>query len=194
MVRCLRRDAVPPLASQEGLPFQSRRSTAKHRRSTFRRLNSGEVLPGRCEPRVVWNPGNLLEREDVSPVPLPSARNADRTRGTGGALWAVRSLLQRRDEQDKRPCRTSCLWIFRFYFGCYGREIENPVGFNLLLLWDFLLLVAEPKHIEWGAPVVAQQKQIQLGTMRLQVQSLPSLSGLRIWRCCGCGVGQCLQL
>ena len=31
---------------------------------------------------------------------------------------------------------------------------------------------------------MAQQKQIRLGTMRLQVQSLPSLSGLRIWRCC----------
>ena len=31
---------------------------------------------------------------------------------------------------------------------------------------------------------MAQQKQIQLGTMTLRVQSLASLSGLRIWRCC----------
>ena len=30
---------------------------------------------------------------------------------------------------------------------------------------------------------MAQQKQIRLGTMRLRVQSLSSLSGLRIWRC-----------
>jgi len=30
---------------------------------------------------------------------------------------------------------------------------------------------------------VAQRKRIQLGTMRLQVRSLASLSGLRIWRC-----------
>ena len=30
---------------------------------------------------------------------------------------------------------------------------------------------------------MAQLKQIQLGTMRLQVQTLASLSGLRIWRC-----------
>ena len=29
---------------------------------------------------------------------------------------------------------------------------------------------------------MAQQKQIQLGTMRLQVGSLTSLRGLRIWR------------
>ena len=36
---------------------------------------------------------------------------------------------------------------------------------------------------------MAQQKQIPLGTMRLWVQSLASLSGLRIRCCCGCGVG-----
>ena len=32
--------------------------------------------------------------------------------------------------------------------------------------------------------MMAQCKQIQLGTMRLQVRSLASLSGLRIQRCC----------
>ena len=32
-------------------------------------------------------------------------------------------------------------------------------------------------------PVVAQQKQIQLGTMRFRVQSLVSLSGLRSRHC-----------
>ena len=31
---------------------------------------------------------------------------------------------------------------------------------------------------------MAQQKQIQLRTMRFQAQSLASLSGLRIWHCC----------
>ena len=30
---------------------------------------------------------------------------------------------------------------------------------------------------------MVQQKQIRLGTMRLQVQSLDSLSGLRLWHC-----------
>ena len=38
-------------------------------------------------------------------------------------------------------------------------------------------------------PVMAQQKQIWLGTMRLQVQSLASLSGLRLQCWVGCGVG-----
>ena len=33
-------------------------------------------------------------------------------------------------------------------------------------------------------------KRIQLGTMRLGVQSLPLLSGLRILRCLSCGVGR----
>ena len=31
--------------------------------------------------------------------------------------------------------------------------------------------------------MVVQWKRIQLGTMRFQVRSLASLSGLRIWRC-----------
>ena len=34
-----------------------------------------------------------------------------------------------------------------------------------------------------GIPVVAQQKQIRLETMRLRVPSLASLNGLTIWRC-----------
>ena len=36
------------------------------------------------------------------------------------------------------------------------------------------------KNRVMGVHVVAQQKRIQLGTMGLQVQSLASLSGLRI--------------
>ena len=34
-----------------------------------------------------------------------------------------------------------------------------------------------------GVPVVVQQKDIRLGTMRLQVPSLASFSGLRIQHC-----------
>ena len=41
-----------------------------------------------------------------------------------------------------------------------------------------------------GVPIVVQWKQIRLGTVRLRVLSLASLSGLRIRRCCElwCGV------
>ena len=35
-----------------------------------------------------------------------------------------------------------------------------------------------------GVSVLEQQKQIQLGTMRMQVQSLASINGLQIGRCC----------
>ena len=45
-----------------------------------------------------------------------------------------------------------------------------------------------------GVPVMEEQKRIWLGTMSFQVWSLASLSGLRIWHCCACGVGQQLQL
>ena len=34
-----------------------------------------------------------------------------------------------------------------------------------------------------GVPLMAQQKQIRLGTMRFRVRSLASLSVLRIWHC-----------
>ena len=39
------------------------------------------------------------------------------------------------------------------------------------------------KIMQMGVPVMAQQKRIQLGTMRVWVRSLASLSGLRIWCC-----------
>ena len=44
----------------------------------------------------------------------------------------------------------------------------------------------DPFYIKYGlrVPIVAQQKQIQLASMRSQVQSLVSLSGLRIQHCC----------
>ena len=39
------------------------------------------------------------------------------------------------------------------------------------------------KNIKMGVPIVAQQKQIWLAPMRTQIQSLTSLSGLRIQHC-----------
>ena len=39
------------------------------------------------------------------------------------------------------------------------------------------------KKCSIGIPIMAQQKQIQLGTMKLRVRSLALLSGLWIWHC-----------
>ena len=53
----------------------------------------------------------------------------------------------------------------------------------------FCLGRLEFKNHSSRVPIVAQQKQIQLGSMRTWVRTLASLSGLRIWRCQDCGVG-----
>ena len=52
---------------------------------------------------------------------------------------------------------------------------RRRVGLPAVVQW-----VKEPA---WGVPVVAHWKRIQLGTMRLRVQSLALLSGLTIWCC-----------
>ena len=44
--------------------------------------------------------------------------------------------------------------------------------------------VCDLKKIKLRVPVISQQKQIQLVTMRMKVQSLALLSGLRIQHCC----------
>ena len=44
----------------------------------------------------------------------------------------------------------------------------------------FLGQFSKAIEIKTGVPIVVQQKRIQLGTMKLQVQSLALLSGLRI--------------
>ena len=65
-------------------------------------------------------------------------------------------------------------------------------------------------QIEWAGVLTAAQPVKRLVSMRMWVQSLVSLSGLRIWRyselwyrlktrlrswgCCGCGLGWQLQL
>ena len=55
---------------------------------------------------------------------------------------------------------------------------ENKIPPPIFSLVDCLFKIAN-----LGVPVVAQQKRIPLGTMRLRVQSLASLSGLKIRHC-----------
>ena len=57
---------------------------------------------------------------------------------------------------------------------------------------DFIKLIL--KVLVWGVPIVAQWKWIWLGTMRLRVQALASLSGLGIRRCCELWCGLQMQL
>ena len=53
----------------------------------------------------------------------------------------------------------------------------------LIIIWHNCFQHFSLFRIYLGVPVVAQQKRIQLVPMRMQVQSLASLSGLRIWHC-----------
>ena len=60
---------------------------------------------------------------------------------------------------------------------------QGRTGFLFLILEDI-----------WEFPLWCSELQTQLVSMRMWVQSLAPLSGLRIWRCCGCGIGWQLQL
>ena len=52
------------------------------------------------------------------------------------------------------------------------REVKDENGEEVQVIKD-----------QEGVPIVAQWKQIRLGTMGLRVRSLALLSGLRIWHC-----------
>ena len=52
---------------------------------------------------------------------------------------------------------------------------------SLQIFWK--INVGKFKNITGGVPIMAQWKRIQLETIRLLVQSLALLSGLRIWDC-----------
>ena len=70
-----------------------------------------------------------------------------------------------------------------------GKTGSFPLNY---LIWQYntssfsiscLILLVILKHTFFGVPIIVQQKQIWLGTMRLWVWSLASLSELKI-RCC----------
>ena len=64
------------------------------------------------------------------------------------------------------------------FFPSFKDFIENIVYTFFFWLNTWHIEVPGP-----GVPIVAQQKRIQLGTMRLWVRSLALPSGLRIWHC-----------
>ena len=63
---------------------------------------------------------------------------------------------------------------------CVGQNLPNC---TLEICADYCILIIPIKKMRIGAPVIAQQKRIQLEDMRLQVQSLASFSGFKIWHC-----------
>ena len=76
----------------------------------------------------------------------------------------------------------------QFFSFCFGRGDLCFCGF---FGWGGTVCC---KEHNWGVPVVVQQKQIRLGTMRFRVQSLALLSGLKIWCCRELWCGLQMQL
>ena len=68
-------------------------------------------------------------------------------------------------------------WGHCTFQGCCEHEMRLQYGSQNI---NFFNLRKCP-----GVPIMVQQKQIRLETMRLWDPSLASLSGLRTWRCCG---------
>ena len=69
----------------------------------------------------------------------------------------------------------------------YFRAISSVL--SALDTFSFLFLSANnhltlTRNYFRGVPIVVQWKQIRLETMKLWVQSLALLNGLKIWRCC----------
>ena len=64
------------------------------------------------------------------------------------------------------------------------KSLKNPKepSIGIRTLWVSMLII-KIKNNSLGVPIMVQQKWIWLGTMRVRVRSLASLSGLRIWHC-----------
>ena len=85
----------------------------------------------------------------------------------------TQNFLKLWDDKNKKTTRT--------------RESRTKSTKHLFVpkLKEVLIFKYFLKYLRWGGgPIMAQQKRSRLGTMRLQVQSLASLSGLRIQHCC----------
>ena len=81
--------------------------------------------------------------------------------------------------------RHTLLWFYWLLWGLVCIFTCLSVIWNFCVLWCLFKIL-----IHLGVPIVVQRKWTQLGTMKLRVWSLASLSGLRIWRCCGCSVSR----
>ena len=69
----------------------------------------------------------------------------------------------------------------KFYY--YGSWLSSQTSNFIKIAFMLTPYNSYISSISPEVPVVAQQKQIWLGSMRTQVGSLVSLSGLRIWCC-----------
>ena len=74
--------------------------------------------------------------------------------------------------------------LLRYYIYLECPFPHSLSGWILIIIIHLFVRYTFFKNSYLGVSIVAQQKQILLGTTRLQVRSLASSSGLRIQRCC----------
>ena len=111
----------------------------------------------------------------------------------GGHCQGVRAPLTHPweilDQESCAPSRGQCpapaVW---------GLPLEGDSREGLSYKTRGSIFQVDRRKSSCGIPVVVQQKRIQLVSVRKQVWSLPSLSGLSIWCCCGYSAGQQLYL
>ena len=111
-------------------------------------------------------------------------------------------------------------YVYTFQFICTYMAVFIHVYNFLVNVWICIYICITYTHmymhrsnsIKWlflGVSLMAQQKRIWLASMRMQVRSLASIRvkgssiavscgvghrSAQIWHCCGCGLGQQLQL
>ena len=90
-----------------------------------------------------------------------------------GLWWGVNDLILRKNSEHGLALGKAQGQCFLLYL-CYDPQLPTP--------WN----PDTPLTQKWtgGVPIMARWKWIRLGTIRLGVRSLASLSGLRIWSCC----------
>ena len=70
-----------------------------------------------------------------------------------------------------------------YFNSAYWKGLESINNSNTHFVISSYSFPLKKKKIYGGVPIVAQQKRTQLASMKLQVQSLASLTGLRIQHC-----------
>ena len=115
-------------------------------------------------------------------IPRPGIRSEPQThRASAPETPAADAVAPQQEPHEKTASQTLAIISPRILIAKCRQDSSSPEIFR------------STRNKLQRVPVMAQQKLIQLGTMRLRVPPLTLPSGLRIWHCCGCGVGQQLQ-
>ena len=133
----------------------------------------------RCFISVLFPPKNPSPQSNQEKNIVSSQLRDIRQKAWLALLKSVNVIKNKESKHPKRNirrCDNSVTWDPGTRKGHWGRHWGNLTR-----------ICTQVKNDLSGVPVVAQQEQTWLVSLRMQVRSLASLSGSRIWRCCGIG-------